>query len=467
MPPGSTWTTPVAPSRATGVPSGTSSTRVAAPDDRGDPERAREHGRVRRRSARGGRRRRAPSRDRAPRCRRASGPRATRIAGRLELGSPASASRGAARAPVVPTLRRSAARARWYGVVDRLPRDAPSVDRVVPGPRGRPAALRDRRPGRREERPSSRNSRCASKIVGLVRARLARDVLALDARSPPATSAIAASSARALRVGARAWDVSGMGERRRAEPPGRADRDPGRGRVSAHDPGETSVDGERGRGGRRSATGASLGSGRLVEVALRQGVIAASASIACGPLAGRLTSIRSLRRRRASRRVQAGGADRTSAVRQVRGPVTSASNDDAVRTKRAAGRAWRPCAARSRARRSGSSPRRRPVRVGARASDAAPASPRCAIFAASPPRASCGDALERRSEPRRDGGGDRALHERRLGEQDVRAPSSGIRSSAISAESTALPRSISTRTPSSDHARSIASITRTASVPIG
>ena len=45
--------------------------------------------------------------------------------------------------------------------------------------------------------------------------------------------------------------------------------------------------------------------------------------------------------------------------------------------------------------------------------------------------------------------------------------SSGIRSSAISAESTALPRSISTRTPSSDHARSIACITRTASVPIG
>ena len=42
-----------------------------------------------------------------------------------------------------------------------------------------------------------------------------------------------------------------------------------------------------------------------------------------------------------------------------------------------------------------------------------------------------------------------------------------MRSSAISAESTALPRSIRTSTPSSDHARSIASITSTASVPIG
>jgi hypothetical protein len=44
--------------------------------------------------------------------------------------------------------------------------------------------------------------------------------------------------------------------------------------------------------------------------------------------------------------------------------------------------------------------------------------------------------------------------------------SSGSRSSAISVDRIALPRSMSTRTPSSDHARSIACCTRTASVPI-
>jgi hypothetical protein len=147
---------------------------------------------------------------------------------------------------------------------------------------------------------------------------------------------------------------------------------------------------------------------------------------------------------------------------------TSASNRPAVWTNRAAGLAWSP---------SGFSTESRTLACGPAASPASGAEtesagdgagvPRCAALGPSPPRASSATsgsdfpslaATAAATAPSTNGASHSRIRSRR---------SVGSMSRAISAERTALPRSIRTSTPSSDQTRSMARMTRTASVPIG
>src|SRR4029450_7156760 len=145
---------------------------------------------------------------------------------------------------------------------------------------------------------------------------------------------------------------------------------------------------------------------------------------------------------------------------------TSASNALAVCTSLAAGRAWSPCgrSTSSVTRTSGQSG----VATGASSIDSSGGTwePRCAALPASPPRASRSTSSRGRpsfaataaaTAPSTNGASDRTTRARRSGSS---------RSSPISAERTALPRSITTSTPSSDQTASTAATTRIASVPI-
>ena len=142
---------------------------------------------------------------------------------------------------------------------------------------------------------------------------------------------------------------------------------------------------------------------------------------------------------------------------------TFASKPAAVWTKRAAGRACRPSGLRTSSR--SVSPSSSGGAVPAGPSASGPPAPSCAVFPCSPPRASFATsasgspsraATAAATAPSTSGASHRSTDSR----------CSGVRkSSAVSALRTALPRSISTSTPPPESARSIASMTRTASVP--
>src|SRR5437667_6296625 len=142
---------------------------------------------------------------------------------------------------------------------------------------------------------------------------------------------------------------------------------------------------------------------------------------------------------------------------------TLASKPAAVWTKRAAGRACSPRGFRM-SRRS-VRPSSRGAEVPAGPGAAGSPAPSWAVFPCSPPRASFATpasgspslaATAAATAPSTSGASQRSTDSR----------CSGVRkSSAVSALRTALPRSISTSTPSPESARPIASITRTASVP--
>ena len=295
------------------------------------------------------------------------------------------------------------------GVVERVPRLARPLDGAAQA-RPRPSRRLDRGARRVEQLGVSRKSRCASKIAASsspARAATAVRCAATSARAPSSARSRAASSS-AARPGRSVGPGTGAACSRRAGPTAR--------------PGETGK--PRGRLGAPVVAGAAPGSGAVVAGRGSSSKCAGGerrdrvrAPLGLGPRAPTPGS-------RGPRDAERGDARSGCARPPGRarpsgcGPRRARRTPQAICTNRAAGRACRPCSLRDREpdRSASPPPAPPPARVGG-----ARPTPRCASLPARPPRASAATASSGAPELRGHGGGDGALDERGLAEQDVGA----------------------------------------------